>query len=289
MSSPLALDVFVVPYKPINGLVPPMGKGEATWPATAVSLISGKSDAVLIDTPLTPPDAAQVVGWVRASGKNLTTVYITHGHGDHFFGLATILEAFPHARAVTAAAIVPEARGQLSPDVMQFWTAIFPDQIPEHPVVPDALDGDVIDLEGHQLRVITVAQADSAPSTFVHIPALDAVVAGDVAYNGIHQFLAFTDHDKRLQWIASVDQIEQLRPRIVVAGHKDPDARDDNPAAILGGTKAYLRDFTQALSHSHTAQELVDTMMDLHGDLGNPYTLWTSAQAVFEQGQAPSS
>jgi len=288
MSNPLALDVFVVPYRPITALIPPMGNGEATWPATAVSLISGEHDAILIDTPLTSQDAARVAGWVRAAGKNLTTVYITHGHGDHFFGLTTILAAFPRARAVTAAGIVPQARGQLSPGVMQFWTAIVPGQIPEHPVVPEALDGDVIDLEGHQLRIITVAQADSAPATFVHIPALDAVIAGDVAYNGIHQFLAFTDHDKRLQWIASVERIEQLRPRIVVAGHKDPDASDDNPAAILGGTKAYIRDFSQALSHSHTAQELVDTMMDLHGDLANPYTLWTSAQAVVEQGQAPS-
>ena len=289
MSSPLYLDVFVVPYKPIAALIPPMGKGEATWPATSNSLISGERDAVLIDTPLAPQDAARVVGWVRATGKNLTTVYITHGHGDHFFGLTTILDAFPRARAVTAAAIVPEARGQLSPDVMQFWTAIFPGQIPEHPVVPDALDGDAIDLEGNQLRIITVAQADSAPSTFVHIPSLDAVVAGDVAYNGIHQFLAFTDHDKRLQWIASVDQIEPLHPRLVVAGHKDPHAPDDDPAAILGGTKAYIRDFSRALSQSRSAQELVDSMMDLHGDLGNPYTLWTAAQAVFEQGQAPSS
>lgn len=114
----------------------------------------------------------------------------------------------------------------------------------------------MIDLEGHRLRIITVAQADSAPSTFVHIPALDAVVAGDVAYNGIHQFLAFTDHDRRLRWIASVEQIEQLNPRIVVAGHKDPDAPDDNPAAILGGTKAYIRDFSHALSQSHSPREL---------------------------------
>ena len=289
MSGPLLLDVFVVPYKPIVAQVPAMGKGEATWPPRSMSLISGERDAVLVDTPLTPTDAARVADWVRATGKNLTTVYITHGHGDHFFGLAAILDVFPHARAVTAAAVVPEARGQLSPDVMGFWTALFPGQIPERPVAPEALDGDVIDLEGHQLRIITVAQADSAPSTFVHIPALDAVIAGDVAYNGIHQFLAFTDHDKRLQWIASVEQIEQLNPRIVVAGHKDPDARDDNPAAILGGTKAYIRDFSNALSQSHSPQELVDKMTDLHGDLGNPWSLWTSAQAVFDQGQAPST
>jgi glyoxylase-like metal-dependent hydrolase (beta-lactamase superfamily II) len=162
-----------------------MGEGEATWPATAVSLISGERDAVLIDTALTPQDAGQVVDWIRATRKNLTTIYITHGHGDHFFGLNTILDAFPNASAVTAAAVVPDARTQLSPELMGFWNAIFPGQIPEHPILPDALDGDVLDLEGQKLPIITVGQADTYPSTIVYVPSLAAVIAGDVAYNGI--------------------------------------------------------------------------------------------------------
>jgi glyoxylase-like metal-dependent hydrolase (beta-lactamase superfamily II) len=289
MSSHLHLDVFVVPYKPIVGLIAPMGEGEATWPATSVSLISGERDTILIDALLTLEDAGRVVDWIRATGKNLTAIYITHGHGDHFFGLNAILAAFPDARAMTAAAVVPEAQGQLSPELMGFWNAIFPGQIPEHPIMPDALDGDVIDLEGQELRIITVGQADTALSTIVYIPSLDAVIAGDVAYNGIHQWLAQTDHEKRMQWIASVEQIEALEPKIVVAGHKRPDARDDDSATILRDTKTYIRDFDRSLSESHSAQELVDRMMALHGDLGNPYTLWTAAQGVFEQGQGASS
>jgi glyoxylase-like metal-dependent hydrolase (beta-lactamase superfamily II) len=266
-----------------------MGAGEASWPATAVSLISGERDAVLIDAVLTPQDAGRVVDWIRATRKNLTTIYITHGHGDHFFGLNTILDAFPNASAVTAAAVVPDAQRQLSPELMGFWNAIFPGQIPEHPIVPHALDGDVLDLEGHQLRIITVGQSDTYPSTIVHIPSLAAIIAGDVAYNGIHQWLLRTDHDKRMQWIASVEQVEALKPEIVVASHKRPDARDDAPATILGDTKTYIRDFDQSLAESRSAQELVDKMMVLHGDLGNPYTLWTAAQGVFEQGQGASS
>jgi glyoxylase-like metal-dependent hydrolase (beta-lactamase superfamily II) len=285
MPGPLRLDVFVAPYKPIVGLIPPMSQGEATWPATAVSLISGERDAVLIDALLIPEEAKRAVDWIRATGKNLTTIYITHGHGDHFFGLNMILAAFPKARAVTAAAVVPEAQGQVSPQLMGFWNAVFPGQIPEHPIVPDALGGDVIDLEGHDLRIITVGQSDTGVSTIVHIPSLDAVIAGDVAYNGIHQWLAQTDHEKRMGWIASVEKIEALQPRIVVASHKRPDARDDDPATILGNTKTYIRDFDRSLSESHSAQELVDRMMVLHGGRGNPYTLWTAAQGVFEQGQ----
>jgi len=266
-----------------------MGAGEPTWPVSSVSLISGEQDAVLIDAPVTAEDAGQVVDWIRGLGKNLTTIYITHGHGDHFFGLNTILKAVPNARAVTAAAVVPEAQGQLGPEYMGFRNATFPGLIPEHPTVPVALDGDVIDLEGHELRIVNVGQADTAPSTIVYIPSLEAVIAGDVAYNGIHQWLAQTDDEKRLQWIASVEKIEALNPNIVVAGHKDPEARDDDVASILGDTKAYIRDFKQSLSESRSPQELVDKMMALHGSLGNPYTLWMAAQTVFQQGQGASS
>jgi glyoxylase-like metal-dependent hydrolase (beta-lactamase superfamily II) len=89
-----------------------MSKGEATWPATSVSLITGERDAVLINAALTTQDAEHIVKWIEATRKNLTTVYITHSHGDHFFGLNPILSAFPEARAVTAAAMVPETQGQ---------------------------------------------------------------------------------------------------------------------------------------------------------------------------------
>ena len=283
MSNPLHLDVFVVPYKPIIPFVAPMGSGPSTWPATSNSLVSGERDAVLIDTPLTPDNAARVVDWIRATGKNLTTIYITHGHGDHFFGLNTILAAFPSARAVTAAPIVEVAQGQLGEQAMQFWNAILPGEIPEHLAVPEPLDGDVIDVEGHELRIINVGQADTSPTGIVHIPSLAAVVAGDVVYNGIHQYFAETDHEKRIRWMASIEQVEALDPKILVAGHKDPNASDDDPAAIIAGTRAYIRDFERSLDQSHSPQELVDRMMALHGDLGNPHTLWITAQSVFQQ------
>jgi glyoxylase-like metal-dependent hydrolase (beta-lactamase superfamily II) len=150
--------------------------------------------------------------------------------------------------------------------------------------VPDALDGDVIDLEGEELRVITVGQSDTYPSTIVYVPSLAAFIAGDVAYNGIHQWLAQTDHAKRMQWIASVEQIEALEPKVVVAGHKRPDARDDDPATILGGTRPTSATSTDRFPRAIRPRSWSNKMMVLHGDLGNPFTLWTAAQGVFEQG-----
>jgi glyoxylase-like metal-dependent hydrolase (beta-lactamase superfamily II) len=280
----IKLDVYVSPYKPTVSVLPEWNTAEqATWPASSVSLLTGEEEAVLIDALITFAEAELVVEWIRATGKELVTVYITHGHGDHFFGLNTILAAFPEAKAVALPEVVPFAQEQVSPGYMSFWNRSFPNQIPEHPRVPERMQGSVIVLEGHELRPIMIGQSDTAPSSVVHIPDLDAVVGGDVAYNGIHCWLAQTDHEKREAWIASLDRIAALNPRIIVAGHKAPDARDDDPQAILTATKTYIRDFDQLVTESATPKELIDRMMQLHRERGNPYTLWTAAYGVSEQ------
>lgn len=284
MPSTIELDVYVSPYKPVVSALPSWNSAQqATWPASSVSLLTGEKDAVLIDALITYAEAEHVVEWIRSKQKKLTTVYITHGHGDHFFGLNTILAAFPEAKAVALPEVVPFARDQVSAGIMQLWNAFFPNQIPEHPTVPGPMEGRVIELEGHELRPIMVGQGDTEPSSVVHVPELDAVVGGDVAYNGIHCWLAQTDHDKRERWVASLDAIGALNPKIVVAGHKDPEARDDDPEAILTATKTYIRDFDEAVATSRTPEELIEKMMRLHGERGNPYTLWTAAAGVSQQ------
>jgi glyoxylase-like metal-dependent hydrolase (beta-lactamase superfamily II) len=280
----IKLDVYVSPYKPIVSALPEWNTAEqATWPASSVSLLSGDKEAVLIDALITFAEAERVVEWIRATGKELVTVYITHGHGDHFFGLNTILTAFPEATAVALPEVVPFAQEQVSAGYMGFWNGVFPNQIPEHPRVPQPLQGNVIVLEGHELRPIMIGQSDTAPSSVVHIPDLDAVVGGDVAYNGIHCWLAQTDREKREGWIASLDRIAALNPRIIVAGHKAPHARDDDPHAILIATKTYIRDFDRLVTESATPKDLINKMMLLHGERGNPYTLWIAAYGVSEQ------
>jgi glyoxylase-like metal-dependent hydrolase (beta-lactamase superfamily II) len=284
MSGKIHLHVFVSPYKPIVSVLPSWDAAQqATWPASSASLLTGERDAVLIDALATRTEAERVVDWVRATGKNLTTVYITHAHGDHFFGLNTILTAFPTAKAVTLPEVVPLAQEQTGPGALAFWNALFPDQLSQNPRVPEAMEGSEIELEGHVLRPISMGQSDTAPSSVVHVPELDAVVGGDIAYNGIHCWLAQTDQAKREAWISSLEKIAALDPKIVVAGHKAPDARDDDPQEILAATKTYIRDFDTLVTRCHTPKELIDGMMQLHGERDNPYTLWTAAYGVSDQ------
>src|ERR1700758_4328502 len=95
--------------------VPP-GKEALAWVTNTVTLIYGERDAVLVDTFLSEQHSRELADWVIASGKTLTTIYITHGHGDHFFGLQLLLDKFPKAKAIATAAVVAAVKQQISPD-----------------------------------------------------------------------------------------------------------------------------------------------------------------------------
>jgi glyoxylase-like metal-dependent hydrolase (beta-lactamase superfamily II) len=153
-----------------------------------------------------------------ASGKNLTTIYITHGHGDHWFGTGKLLSRFPNARAVTTPEVVRSMRQKSSPEFIRNWNLQFPDQIPDQLVIADDLKGDKIELEG--LDLVEVGHSDTDHTTCLNVPSIDLVVAGDIAYNGVHLYLAESNAQTRHEWISALDKIESLKPHAVVAGHK---------------------------------------------------------------------
>ena len=99
---------------------------------------------------------------------------------------------------------------------------MFGERVAKPTAVPETLDGLTIELEGHELRIVEVGQGDIQPSTVVHIPDLDAVVAGDVVYNQIHAMLGLSGPSGWERWIQSLDAIEKLDPQVIVCGHRNP-------------------------------------------------------------------
>jgi glyoxylase-like metal-dependent hydrolase (beta-lactamase superfamily II) len=246
---------------------------------TSATLVFGQRDAVLVDTFLTVEQAAAQVEWVAASGKNLTTIYVTHGHGDHFFGIGALLDRFPNAKAVATPDVLKVMRRQMSPEfVASFWNARYPGQIPEHLVLPEELQGNVIDLEGRELVVVELGHTDTDNTTCLHVPSVGLVVAGDAAYNDVHLYLAEANAPTRREWITALDTIETLKPRAVIAGHKKAD-RDDSPR-IVAETRQYIRDFERVASMTATARELYDQMLEIYPDRANPGSLWGSAHVA---------
>jgi glyoxylase-like metal-dependent hydrolase (beta-lactamase superfamily II) len=263
------------------GLTPdiPAGYESLAWVANSATLIYGTRDAVLVDTFLTLDQSVQLADEVAASGKNLTYVYITHGHGDHFFGLGALKQRFTDVRAVATAAVIDRIADQLEPDMLEgFWRQRFPGQIPDEPDVPESLDGASIELEGHALIPIDTGYTDTADSTSLHVPSIGLIAAGDVVYNGIHPYLGESSAQTRLQWIDALDKLGSLNARAVVAGHKIPD-NDDDPKAIAQ-TRQYLRDFIRLDEATDTPRQLFDAMIALYPDRANPGSLWGGANAA---------
>src|SRR4029077_8373180 len=133
-----------------------------------------------------------------------------------------------------------------------------------HLVLPEELKGNVIDLEGRDLIVVEVGHTDTDYTTFLHVPSVGLVVAGDAAYNDVHLYLAESNAQTRREWITALDTIETLRPRAVIAGHKKAD-RSDSPG-IIEETRQYIRDFERVADMTTTARELYDKMLELYPD-----------------------
>src|SRR5260370_31119957 len=184
-------DVFVTPGIPTVTIDLAPGTKQMMWSPISSTLISGRRDAVLVDTFITVEQADMLINWVAASGKNLTTIYVTHGHGDHFFGIGALLDRFPNARAVATPDVVKRMRQQASPDALaNFWNPLFPGQIPDRLVIAEKLKPNVIDLEGHDLVVVEVGHTDTDDTTCLHVPSVGLVVSGDAAYTDVHLYPA---------------------------------------------------------------------------------------------------
>jgi glyoxylase-like metal-dependent hydrolase (beta-lactamase superfamily II) len=278
--SPLNWDVFVTPGIPIVTADRPQGVDKTYFQAMAATLIYGEKDAVLVDAYMTVKQANALADWVATKDKNLATIYITHGHGDHWFGVGTVLERFPDAKVVATPDTVKVMRQNASPAALESaWKPAFPGVIPENLVIAQELEGNVIELEGRELIAVELGHTDADSTTCLHVPTAGLVVAGDAAYNDVHLYLAESNTQTRKEWISALDKIESLNPRAVVASHKRPDSADS--PKIIEETRQYIRDFDRLVETTKTAQELYDGMLELYPHRVNPgWALWGSARAV---------
>jgi glyoxylase-like metal-dependent hydrolase (beta-lactamase superfamily II) len=287
MQSGLTFEVYTSPARPFTSKATPEGPGDdATWSPSSATLISGQHDAVLVDTLVTYDQVDALADWIESKGKRPSRIYITHGHGDHWLGLARLIERFPGAKGQATAAVLARAQYEATdPGLSAYWAGICPGEVPTgtERVLPELLAGDTIDLEGNDLVVIEIGRADTADSTVLHVPSLGAVVTGDLAYNEVHMMTAEAGQEERDRWIENLQKVATLKPALVVAGHKK--VGNGNDPRIIAESQQYLRDFSQAVSEEQTTAGIVGRMTGLYPDWQNVRTLWYSARAAIARKQ----
>ena len=258
---------------------------ELSFSPTAFTLIHGQHDAVLVDSPATKAQGHALADWVEQTipGKKLKAIYVTHGHGDHFFASSVIQQRYPGAKVVANRDVYAHMLQQYEPTFFAWlWASLFPGNQINGTAFPAQVlpSNGTFYLEGHALRAVEVGQGDTYNSTVLHVPALDLVVGGDVVYGHCHQLFAEdTKPELRAQWLRSLDEVASLKPKVVIPSHMQP--QDGYKPSHIHETKCYIHVWEKVFANSSTWQDLEAGMKkNFPGRIGNFVLRWSS-QAPF--------
>ena len=282
MSSLLKADVWVSSRLPIA--IQRDGQSSAFSPISC-TLIQGINEAVLVDTPISITQTEELIQWIEdiAPDKTLKYIYITHGHGDHWFGIPLLQKRWPSTRAIATPATVTHSQAQLEPEkFINIWTRFFPDQIYQPQKTAEPWPSHTFTMEDHEFHIIEVGHTDTHDSTALYVPDLHLVVAGDIVYGDVHQFFGEANTtSKRREWLQALDTIESLKPHTVVAGHKRAGAVDG--VFNIENTRQYILAFEEAITTTSSPDELYRKMQDLFPSRINPHAILAGAKAAFGQ------
>ncbi|KID94982.1 Beta-lactamase-like protein, partial [Metarhizium majus ARSEF 297] len=280
--------VYIAPPVPFKN--PGKGSGGGLWSPISCTLIYSATHAVLVDTPITIAQTKELIAWIRriAPNRALSYIYITHGHGDHFFGIPLLVQEFPEAKPVATAGTVQHMKQQVEENVFRFqWDSRFPGEIQQPFVLAEPLPRDnKLTLNQWELQAVEVGHSDTYDSTVLWVPALRLAVCGDVVYGQVHQMLMETNTPaKRAEWIRAVEKVEALDPLHVVPGHCQE-------GEILGrwhldNTKEYIRAFEDVLKgNPKSARDVVGAMTKRYPDRFNVGAIILGAQAAVQAAQS---
>ena len=245
------------------------GRGQMGYDVNS-TLVIGDKDILLIDPQFSLSEAHKLAAEILESGKHLATIYSTHAHPDHLFGLAVLKQAFPDAKIVALPATVAAAKTGW-PARQKFWIATYGTNIPgPDPVLPEELASPVLTLEGEQFPITGGVQgADGPGNSFVYIPSLKAVVTGDIVFD--HVYFGVPRDAARENWMKTVTQIAALNPAIVIPGHEGRAATHDMRA--IEWMKKYMADWDVDAAKSKTAVEMRANVLRQYPLLGMEFTL----------------
>jgi len=248
----------------------------AVFPVTSV-LVSGAKEAILVDAQFGKSQAEQVVQKIRASGKQLTAIYISHGDPDYYFGLETLTAAFPEAKVLASAPTVEHIK-QTVDGKLKYWGPILKADAPAKAVVPQVLKGDSLMLEGQRLQIVGL-DGPQPERSFLWIPSIKAVVGGVVVAENIHVWMADTQTPQsHKDWLATLAGIEKLQPSTVIPGHYL--GQSTRSLAAVTFTAGYIKAFDEETARAKDSAALIAAMKQRYPSLGEDSSLALSAKVA---------
>ena len=185
-------------------------------------IVTGKTDAVLIDAQWTLSNAHRLIAEILEAGKYLKTIYITHAHPDHYFGLSTIAEAFPEARIVALPSVARVINKQFFGKIEHWEKVIGVINVPRKTAKIEYLTENYFELEGERIEIIPEVLGDMKYNTVVWIPSIWTLVGSDVLFNQAHPFTCELTAEERQQWIRDIERLEKLDAEVIIPGHQKP-------------------------------------------------------------------
>jgi len=245
------------------------GRGQTGYDVNS-TMIVGERDILLIDPQFSLSEAHRLAAEILETKKRLATIYSTHAHPDHLFGLAVLKQAFPEAKIVALPATVNAAKTGW-PARQKFWFPVYGNNIPgPEPVLPEALPAPVLTLEGEEFPITGGVQgADGPGNSFVYVPSLKAVITGDIVFD--HVYFGVPRDAARENWLKTVGQIAALEPAIVIPGHEGPGATRDMRA--IDFMKKYIADWDTNVARSKNPSEMRANVLKQYPGLGMEFTL----------------
>lgn len=220
-------------------------------------IVSGKTDAVLIDAQFTLADAEKVAQEIKASGKKLTTIFVSHGDPDFYFGLEVFKKYFPEVTAYASPATVEHIKATAQKK-LEIWGERLGKNITSNAVLPQVLKGNSIELEGEKLEIIGLEEFPT--KTFVWIPSIKAVIGGiNIFGTSFHLWMADAQTtEARNIWISVLDKITALNPEIVIPAHSKSETTFD--ISTVKHTKNYIQFYEEVLKTNKTSESLISAL-----------------------------
>lgn len=241
------------------------------FPVTS-TLITGPSEAMLVDAQFSTTDGDALVDLIRESGKALTTIYISGGDPDYYFGLQPLVAAFPEAKVVASPAVVEHINATKARKI-EYWGPKLGDGAPDRVIVPEASDRTEFQVDGEPVEVHHI----NTHQAYLWLPEEEAILGGVAVYAGTHVWTADSQtREARDEWQAVLSEMIDRQPQRVIPGHYLGEMPQGTDAVVF--TRNYLQDFEQALTDNNESSALIEEMKARYPNLPGEDSLTISAK-----------